>query len=415
MLTLIGSTSAQDLLLGLEHSAKVGTTRKLDAVKLEGKLNPNDVRYEALDNAIKDAQNLKLVQLQHKIQLLDEAHLLPKKRRDEYKRQQKELQEFRNELAHRMVEDYSESGSRISKAEILNIPTEFLHVSAARILKNIPEGQQRKEFKSNWKASIVDRGARTSFGTMLAMINLYGFDHELVKSFNKSLGPYRDSFENVHTKFSGTISRQERNDFVYRIFQNSNLALDRPLQIKLNKIALMERNFNEKDSSLQTRKLALRKLEFEKLAFFNLLISSGLNLSLNEPLSMEQIEQSIFNWFKKNSLEPETLVWPFDEPTEVLSPMNLPEKPYCLVRTIDSNALKAPANGKIVQINHRRIIILTAQHWIMFEGAFKSLLSKNSKVSTTEILALNEAPYEVRVTLQNTAQEKSWKDICELR
>ena len=414
LVTLIGFTFAEDLLGGLEHSSEMGTTRKLDAVELK-ELNSSDFNHEALSKAIKDAQKLKLIQLQHKIQLLDEAHLLPKRRSEKYKQQQKELQEFRNELAHRMVESHSELESRISHTQVVDIPTEYLHLSAARILKTIPEGQQREEFKSNWKASIVDRGARTSFGTMLAMINLYGIEHKLVKSFNQSLSAYRDSFEKVHTEYSGEIPKQERTDLIYRIFQNSNLVLDKPLQMKLNKIALMESKLNNKNHSLKARKLALRKLEFEKEAFLNLLISDGLNLTADESLSIEQIEQSIENWFDKNALDPEILVWPFDEPVEILSTMNLPNQSYCAVKTINSHAVRAPADAKIIQNSSQRIIILSMQHWIMFEGAFKSSLAKTSKVSATQIIAMNEPPYEVRVTLQNMAQKKTWKDICELR
>ena len=61
------------------------------------------------------------------------------------------------------------------------------------------------------------------FGTMLAMINLYGIDHKLVKSFNNSLEAYRRSFNRIHNYYSGKSPKQERNDYIYRIFRKSNL------------------------------------------------------------------------------------------------------------------------------------------------------------------------------------------------
>ena len=169
---------------------------------------------------------------------------------------------------------------------------------------------------------------------MLAMINLYGIDHKLVKSFNSSLELIvivliEDGY------YSHKIPREERNDYVYKIFRKSNLILDKPLQLKLDKIALMESSFSQKNQSLRAKKLSLRKLEFEKEAFVNLLQSDGLDLAGEESFSIEKVENSVEDWFEENAIEPEALVWPFDEPGELLSPFKLPESPYCAIRTMN--------------------------------------------------------------------------------
>ena len=102
-----------------------------------------------------------MIQLQHKIQLLDEAHLLPKNRRKKYQKQQRELQGFRNELASRTVEGLHDA----KKSEKLKVPVEdfandYLHLSAVKVYETINDNQQREEFKIGWKASMVDRGAQ---------------------------------------------------------------------------------------------------------------------------------------------------------------------------------------------------------------------------------------------------------------
>ncbi len=416
MLVFITSFSfAEDLLSGIEQSSEMGTDRKLNDIVLREDLKSEDFGQEDLQRALKDARILKLNQLQYKIQLLDKAHLLPKHRREKYANQQKELQGFRNELAHRMVESYTKQKSIKSQTIMGTVATEYLHLSAAKVLNTLTDEKRRDQFKSSWKASIVDRGARTSFGSMLAMINLYGIDHKLVKSFNSSLDAYRDSFKQSHAYYSNKIPKEERSDYVYKIFKNSNLILDKPLQSKLDKITLMENRLNQKKYSLKAKKLTLRKLQFEKETFLNLLKSNGLELSGKESFSIEKIEEIIEEWFEQNAIQPEELVWPFDEPGELLAPMNLPEKSHCSIRTVNRHLIKAPVDGKLIQNNSKRLLILSAQHWIMFEGSFKSSLAKTSKVTASELIAKNEPPYEVRISLQNTVKGKSWEDICKLR
>ena len=416
VLVLITSLSyADDLLSGIEHSSELGTDRKLRNIELSENPESRDFSREDLEEALKDARKLKLIQLQHKIQLLDEAHLLPKHRRQKYQNQQKELQGFRNELANRTVEGYVKRKQKNHQTPTRGFATEYLHLSAVRVLETLTDKEQREEFKTSWKASVVDRGARTAFGTMLAMINLYGIDHKLVKSFNSSLGAYRDSFNRVHGYYSHKIPREERNDYVYKIFRKSNLILDKPLQLKLDKIALMESSFSQKNQSLRAKKLSLRKLEFEKEAFVSLLQSDGLDLAGEESFSIEKVENSVEDWFEENAIEPEALVWPFDEPGELLSPFKLPESPYCAIRTMNHHVIRSPADGKVIQNNSGRLLVLSAQHWIVFEGNFTSSLEKSSKVSSSQIIAMNKPPYEVRISLRNTVKDKSWKDICKLR
>ena len=101
---------------------------------------------------------------------------------------------------------------------------------------------------------------RTAFGTMLAMINLYGIDHKLVKSFNNSLEAYRGSFNRVHNYYSGKIPKQERNDYIYKIFRKSNLILDKPLQLKLDKITLMESEFKSKKPVFEGQETGVEKV-----------------------------------------------------------------------------------------------------------------------------------------------------------
>ncbi len=166
---------------------------------------------------------------------------------------------------------------------------------------------------------------------------------------------------------------------------------------------------------MKAKKLSLRKLEFEKEAFVSLLRSDGLDLAGEESFSIEKVENSVEDWFEENAIEPEELVWPFDEPGEVLSTFKLPESPYCAIRTMNHHVIRSPADGKVMQNNSGRLLVLSAQHWIVFEGNFTSSLEKSSKVSSSQIIAMNKSPYEVRISLQNTVKDKSWKDICKLR
>lgn len=416
MLACITSFSfADDLLGGIERSSELGTDRKLHNISFIEDSQSRDFDREDFEVALKNARNQKMRQLQYKIQLLDEAHVLPKNRRKKYQKQQRELQGFRNELASRTVEAYAMQKSEELKVPVADFANDYLHLSAVKVYETINDNQQREEFKIGWKASMVDRGARTAFGTMLAMINLYGIDHKLVKSFNNSLEAYRASFNRVHNDYSGKIPKQERNDYIYRIFRKSNLILDKPLQLKLDKITLMESELSQKNQSLKAKKLVLRKLEFEKEIFVNLLQSDGLDLEGDEGFALENVERKVEDWFEDNAIEPEELLWPFDEPGEVLSSMRLPSNPYCTIRTIKHHLIRSPADGKVIQNNSGRLLVSSSQHWIMFEGNFSSSLAKSSKVSSSQVIAMNESPYEVRITLQNTSKDKSWKDICELR
>ena len=82
------------MLGGIERSSELGTDRKLHNISFIEDSQSRDFDREDFEVALKNARNQKMKQLQHKIQLLDEAHVLPKNRRKKYQKQQRELQGF---------------------------------------------------------------------------------------------------------------------------------------------------------------------------------------------------------------------------------------------------------------------------------------------------------------------------------
>lgn len=405
-----------DLLGGLEQAVQVETRRALQDVSHAEPIDPSELKPEHVTQAIINAQSLKILQLEYKVQLLDEAHKLAPAQRAKFREQQMATQSFRNEIAHRMIERYTSSNKISIHQNDLNNPKETLNSNALKIYEKLTTETEKKEFKSNWKAAMVDPGARTSFTAMIAMTNLYGHDHDLVKSAHTSLSKYRQSFETTHSEYSGSIPSDERGDMLYRVLKNSKMIFNQSLQTKLNRIDLMESRLLYSSLDIKSKKLAIRKIELEKDTLLGVMRKNGLNLvEKDEDLSLEEFENTVNDWFEKHALKPEILVWPFDEKGEVVSRIILPDRPYCHLKTLGNHTVRAPADATVIQKSNTRIMLMTAQNWIVFDGDFELEKSLESKALIRQSLATINDPYEIRVTVQNTAGKKTYFDICNLR
>ena len=131
--------------------------------------------------------------------------------------------------------------------------------------------------------------ATVTHTAMIAMANLYGYRHDLVKSSHASLRKYRESFETTHSEYSGSIPKDERADMLYRVLKNSKMIFNKSLQTKLNRIDLMESRLLYSSLDIKSKKLAIRKIEFEKDTLLEVIRKNGLNIAKkDEDLSLEE-------------------------------------------------------------------------------------------------------------------------------
>lgn len=408
--------SNDDLIVGLEETVPIGTQRDLKNVVQTEQLNSDQLQPEDVKQAIFKAQSLKMLQLELKVQLLDSAHKLAPLQRQKFLKQQKNTQAFRNEIAHRMVERSIKESNLPKEINDSIDSMEALNVNARKVYEQLPTAVEREEFKANWKSSLIDPGARTSFGSLIAMAQLYGAQNELVKSISDSMQKYRDSFKLNHSEYSDSVPANERSDMLYRVLKSSKMIFNRALQNKLNKIDLMENQLTNSALDPTLRKLAVRKIELEKDILMSLMRKEGLKLAeVDEDLSLEDFEKVISEWFEKHALQPEILVWPFEERGEVVANMSLPERPYCEVRTVSSHGIRSPVEARLIQKSSHRLMLMSAQHWIVFEGSLKLEEIPTIQLAVGQLLAISNAPHEMRVTIQNTSAKKSYVNICNLR
>ncbi|MBT3784133.1 hypothetical protein HOF92_04085 [bacterium] len=399
LLFCVADFSQEDFFTDIDQTSKVGVVREnLKNPRPVFKTVEQEILYDHLGETITRVREQKILNLSQKISKLDDAATLPVSLKKEYRERQKSLDRLRHRLADRHVDS------------LLNVPYKTLEGRQEHDVRRVVAEQAQQAlakvseenvetFLDSWKVSLVDGGARQTFVTYVAFVNLYGPDHPLSKGQLDFLETYRNSFKE-QLKEAGPIPKEESADLAYEVLRKHVSMLSRPLRSRFQKIQLLEESLGEASDDLRETGLILRKMDFQKQILLELLQKEGLKISAD--FDPDELEKALFDWLSSSIDEQRRLGWPLLERGVVVYGFEAQANPLVRLKAQKTNDLLALCKGKISVVSKEFIGLKCSPYIIRLEGDFSPVVKDGQEVEKGQILAAFREVNLFNVTILNS-------------
>jgi len=397
--------------IDIDRGTSVGLVREnLQVPRPEFKSVEEEVLYDNISTSIVNARRQKILNLSQKISELDRAVKLPKDLKEEYQAKQKSLDQMRHKLADRHVEFLVRSPYQGMGTDA-DATSKVVENEALKALRNLPE-KQVEPFINSWKASLVDGGARQTFVTYVAFLNLYGADHPLVKSREEFLKPYRESFQS-RLSSAKILPKEETVDFLYEILKPHSSLLSSPIQAKLHQVRLLEESLMEVGDNARETSLILRKIDFQKRILWELLQKEGLNLD-GKDLSDPSMEEGIYQWLNQKKESGIHLGWPLGERGKILYEFDQFNDSSVGLQAIHTESLLALCKARVQTPSEEMISLECLEgegFQIRMEGFLLPIVKEGQIVEQGAILATLHKDKSIKIRVINPKEGNQPVDL----
>ncbi|PCJ19278.1 MAG: hypothetical protein COB02_07775 [Candidatus Cloacimonadota bacterium] len=327
---------------------------------------------------------IRLKKVSQKIELMDQAITLPLVIAKKYQKKQKELIQYKSELAHRIIKGYLNSKPQ---EKSIRTPDDYSIDQALKVSKKL-KGDQLTEFIGNWEASYTSFDAKKKFAPYLLMASMYGIDNDLTKKASLSLDFERNQIYKFREK-EYKAPREEEVEYIYDVIKEHEGIMSYSVQRSLARIKKTEMMLKSSELKKEKKLFLIDRLYREKEALISFLARDGLDIFPSHKKNQLSFEDRFKAWFEKRKVpkNAEKILWPLSDEGTIVSKFTK-NKPYIEVRPDKFSKLLSPLNARVLKASSKEIFLQSKHYRLKVIGKFDLLIKKGDIVKVKYPLAI---------------------------